>query len=870
MSGFAGDLRIAARLARRELRGGVRGFRIFLACLALGVAAIAGIGSLGSAVREGLRADARKILGGDVAVRLIHREADAAERAWLRRNATVSQAADLRAMAYTVRGTIDRDPAQRRRVLVELKGVDGLWPLYGRPAVDGKPAGRERLARLLAARDGVHGALVDPALPLRLGVDIGNRLRIGGQIFEIRGLLTGEPDRGTRLFTLGPRILVSRAGLQATGLVRHGSLIYFHYRLKLPPGADPAAFVERLNAALPKAGWRVRSLNQATPAAQRFLARIALYLTLVGLTALLVGGLGVANGVRAWLDGRVATIATFKCLGASARIVFLTYLIQVLVLALAGIALGIVIGAVLPAALAGLVESVFPVTLRLGLYPGPLAVAALFGLLTALAFSLWSVARAREVPPAMLFRQTVSAAEGRPKPLYAAITALLVAMLAALALLTAADPVIATIFICGCAGAFLLFRGLAWLVARGAARLSDPARGGAGSNWRGRNLRGPNLRLALANIHRPGAPTASVILSLGLGATVLVAIALIQGNLMDQLRRQMPDRAPAFFFIDILPDQVERFDAAVSDAGGATRTTRMPMVRARIVKLNGVPAAEAAVHPDARWATRSERGLTYAAAMPEGSRLVAGEWWPADYRGPPQVSFDAELARGMGLAVGDTITFNVLGREIAARIANLRRVQWRTVGMNFTVIFAPGTLESAPHSHIAAVYAPPDAEMGLLAAVNAELPNVSGVRVRDALESAAGILETIGVALRSTATVTLLAGLLVLAGAIAAGHRRRVYDAVVLKVLGATRWRVLRAFLLEYGLLGLVTAAIAAALGAIVAWAVLTLAMRSPWTFLPGTAIGTALLCLAVMLLFGFVGTWQAMRQKPAALLRNE
>lgn len=857
MTGFAGDLGIAIRLARRELRGGVRGFRIFLACLALGVAAIAGIGSLGSAVREGLRADARKILGGDVAVRLIHRTATAEERAWLERHATVSRAADLRAMAFAAGG----DPGRRSRVLVELKGVDGLWPLYGSAGVDGRPADRGRIAGLLAARGGVFGALVDPALPARLGVDIGGRLRIGGQSFEIRGLLTGEPDRGTRLFTLGPRILVSRAGLQATGLVRHGSLIYFHYRLKLPPGEDPAAFAARLNEALPKAGWRVRSLSQASPAAREFLARIALYLTLVGLTALLVGGLGVANGTRAWLDGRIATIATLKCLGASARIVFLTYLIQVLILALAGIALGLIAGAVLPAALAGLVESVFPVTVRLGLYPGPLALAALFGLLTALAFSLWSLARAREVPPAMLFRQTVSAVEGRPRPFYVAVTGLLVAALAALTLLTAADPFIAAIFVCGCAGAFLLFRSLAWLVARGAARLSDPARG---------VRRGPNLRLALANMHRPGAPTASVMLSLGLGATVLVAIALIQGNLMDQVRRQMPDRAPAFFFIDILPHQVDAFDAALGGAGGVSRATRMPMVRARIVRLNGVPAAEAAVHPEARWATRSERGLTYAAAMPEGSRLVAGKWWPADYRGPPQISFDAELAQGLGLGVGDTITFNVLGREIEARIANLRRLQWRRVGLNFTVIFAPGTLESAPHSHIAAVYAEPEAEMRLLAAVEAALPNVSGVRVRDALKSAAGILETIGVALRSTAAVTLLAGLLVLAGAIAAGHRRRVYDAVVLKVLGATRGRVLRAFLLEYGLLGLVTAAIAAILGAVVAWGVLTLAMRSPWTFLPGTAIGTALLCLAVMLLFGFVGTWRAMRQKPAALLRNE
>ena len=853
MRGFAGDLAIALRLARRELRAGVRGFRIFLACLALGVAAIAGIGSLATAAIEGLRTDARKILGGDVAVRLIHRDATPAERAWLYRNATVSRAADLRAMAYAGAGG--------RRLLVELKGVDGMWPLYGSAGVDGRPAGRDRLAGLLGARNGVYGALVDPALPERLGVAVGDRLRIGRQSFEIRGLLTGEPDRGTRLIRLGPRVLVGRGALDATGLVRTGSLIYFHYRLKLPPGTDAGAFAGRLRTALPDAGWRVRSLGQATPGAQRLLARIALYLTLVGLTALLVGGLGVGNGVRAWLDGRIATIATFKCLGASARIVFLTCLIQIVVLAGGGIALGLIAGALLPALLAGAVETMLPVTLRLGLYPGPLALAALFGLLTALAFSLWSVARAREIPPAMLFRQTVSSVGGRPGRIYVAATVLLVAALAALAVLAAADRFIALIFIAACAGVFLFFRAMAWLVARTAARLSDPAR---------KARYGPNLRLALANIHRPGAPTASAILSLGLGATVLVAIALIQGNLMDQLRRQMPAISPAFFFIDILPDQAARFDAAVGSVGGVSRAVRMPMVRARIVTLNGVPAAEAKVHPDARWATRSERGLTWAAALPEGSELAEGEWWPADYRGPPLISFDAELARGMGLGVGDTVGFNVLGREITAKIASLRRIRWRTVGMNFSVVFAPGTLESAPHSHIAAVYAGPEAETRLLGAVNRALPNVSGIRVSDALATAAGLLRNIGVALQSTALVTLLAGLLVLAGAIAAGHRRRVYDAVVLKVLGATRRRILRAFLLEYGLLGLATTAIALLLGAGAAWIVLTLAMGAPWAFLPGPAIGTALLCLAAMLLFGFVGTWQAMRRKPAALLRNE
>ncbi|MCY4310277.1 MAG: ABC transporter permease [Rhodospirillaceae bacterium] len=857
MSSFTADLRMAARLARRELRAGISGFRIFLACLALGVAAIAGIGSLGTAVREGLRADARKILGGDMEVRLIHRDAKPEEKAWLRRNAIVSRAANLRGMAYTT----EADAERRRRVLVELKGVDGRWPLYGAPQVDGKPVSHAGLAQLLAEKESVPGALVDRALPLRLGVNIGDRLRVGKQVFEIRGLLTREPDRGTRLFTLGPRVLVSDVGLAATGLVRTGSLIYFHYRLKLPPGANLSAFADRLKADLPKAGWRIRSLGQATPGAQQFLAQITLYLTMVGLTALLVGGLGVANGVRAWLAGRAATIATLKCLGAPARLVFLTYLLQVLALAAIGILIGLVVGGVLPAMLAGTIEGMLPVSVRLDLYAGPLIVAALFGLLTALAFSLWSVARAREIPPAMLFRQMVTAVEGRPRRVYMLATACLIGALSALAIVTATDRLLALIFIAACAGAFLFFWVMARLIARTAARLSESKRG---------ILRGPHMRLALANIHRPGAPTVSVILSLGLGATILVAIAQIQGNLADQVRRQMPDSAPAFFFIDILPHQVASFDRAVKITGGVSRVTRMPMVRARIVRLNGIPVAEAAVDQNVRWALRNERGLTYAATMPRGSVLTAGSWWPANYGGPPLVSFDAELATGMGLAVGDTITLNVLGREITATVGNLRRIRWRTMAMNFSVIFAPGTLESAPHSHIAAVYVNPEAETRLLGKVNKALPNVSGIRVRDALAAAAGILENIAAALRSTALVTIFAGLLVLAGAIAAGHQRRVYDATVLKVLGATRWRLLRAFLLEYGLLGLVASVIAALLGGIIAWVILTQAMRSPWILLPGTAIGTALLCLMVMLIFGFIGTWRAMRHKPATLLRNE
>jgi putative ABC transport system permease protein len=354
-----------------------------------------------------------------------------------------------------------------------------------------------------------------------------------------------------------------------------------------------------------------------------------------------------------------------------------------------------------------------------------------------------------------------------------------------------------------------------------------------------------------------------------LGLTVLVCIALIERNLLAEVEERLPENAPSYFFIDIQPDQVAAFDRIMSE-DGVIAAERVPNLRGRITRLNGVPVERAEVASEARWAVRSERGLTYAAAPPKGTRIAAGEWWPADYKGPPLVSFDAELAKGMGLAVGDTITVNVLGREVTARIANLRRIDWATLGINFALIFAPGTLEQAPQTFLATARADPAAEERIYRAVTDAFPNVTAIRVRDALAQIARLFESVGEAVRLTAGITLLAGTLVLAGAIAAGHRRRVYDSIVLKVLGATRFQVTRAFLIEYGLLGLVTALIAGALGSIAAWLVLTKLMRAEWTFMPGVVVATAALSMVLTLVLGYAGTWKALGAKSAPLLRNE
>jgi len=839
-------LALAWRLARRELRGGVQGFRILIACLALGVASIAAVGTVSEAVVAGLRADGRALLGGDVDLRLLHRPTTKDQDAYIaERAAAVSRTMEMRAMTR---------PAERRdrRAMIEFKAVDDAYPLVG--DMDLVPG--LALDAALARRDGVWGAVAEATLLARLDAGVGDRLRVGEATVEVRAVIEREPDRVASVFNFGPRLMVAAEALPETGLVQPGSLIRYHTRITVPADTGVVAWIEDIKAAFPKAGWRIRDTGGAAPGLARFIERMTLFLGFVGLTALLVGGIGVANA--SYLDGKTATIATLKCLGAPGRLVFRVYLLQIAVLSAVGIGIGIglVLGVALPAAVLLAVGDLLPVRTEVSVYPLPMVLAAVFGVLVALTFALWPLTRARGVAAASLFRTVVAPTRARIRARDLAAVAAGAAALAALTLATANDRYFAYWFVGGAAATLALLRLGATAMMALAARLPRP--------------RNTVWRLALANLHRPGTPTPNVVLSLGTGLSVLVAVALIEANLSNQISERLPKQAPAFFFIDIQSGQVEDFDAAVRSVDGAGELRRVPSLRGRIVRIAGVPVERAQVAPEAAWAVRGDRGLTYAVAKPEQAKVVAGRWWPPDYDGPPIVSMDAGIARGFGVGVGDTITLNILGREITVRIASLREIDWRSVPFDFVFIFAPGALEGAPHTHIAAVAAPPEAEDAIEAAVTDRFANVTAIRVRDALEAVNEMLSGIGHAVRSTASITLVAGALVLAGAIAAGRQRRIYDSVVFKVLGATRGRIVRAFIIEYGLMGLVTGVIAAVIGTTTAWAVIVFLMDSEWVFRPAVVAVTAVVCILTTQAMGFAGTWRALAEKAAPHLRNE
>ena len=753
---------------------------------------------------------------------------------------------DSRAMARPTK-------SDGRPTLVQLKAVEPAYPLYGTVELQGGSS----LADALAKRDGVWGAVVEESALRRMNMALGERVKVGDVTVEVRGIIAREPDRGLNAFaSLGPRLMIPFEAVTESGLIQPGSLLNWEYRLRLPPGTSDVAAINALKGRFPDAGWRVRGLAEAGGGIRFWLDRLTQFIGLIGLASLLVGGVGVGNAISSFLAGRLRTIAIMKCLGAPERLVLSTYLIQLSALALLGVAIGLAIGAALPFLAQSLIAEVLPVRARVALYVEPLAIAGAFGLLVSLMFTLMPLTHARRVPAATLMRGAVVAASGRLPWRDALLIGAVAMALAAFTIFTADSRSIAAWFVLGAVAAFIAFPLLARLLMLAAAHAGKPRLAG--------------LRLALANLHRPGAPTPIVMLSLGLGLTVLVATALIEGNLREQLTQRIPSDAPAFFFVDIQSTQMPAFEKAIAAIPGAGALDKVPSLRGRIVKLGGKPTSEVAVPPEARWAVDGDRGVTYSATPPEGSRIVAGEWWPTDYHGPQLISFDEALAKAFGLGLGDTITVNVLGRDIEATIASLRRIEWTTLAINFVFVYSPGTLDKAPHTFLATVKATPDAEDAIFKTVTDQFPNVTVVRIRDAIETAAGVLGNIGLASRVIGFLSILAGVLVLAGAMLATQQRRVHEAVVMKVLGATRARIAGIFAWEFAALGLATAIAALGVGTLGAYLVVQRLMGLDWIFLPMVAVGVALGAMALTLAFGLAGTLAALRQRPLALLRNE
>jgi len=835
----------AVRIARRELRGGLKGFRIFLACLALGVAAIAAVGTVREAIQAGLSREGAVILGGDAQMSFTYRMATEAERAFMDQIAdTVSETVDFRSMVV-----VDRDGGPERG-LTQVRGVDGAYPIYGEVVLD--PA--IPLSDALATTDR-PGAVMDRLLIDRLALEVGDVFRLGTQEFELRAVLVEEPNGASGGFGLGPRSLVSLEGLDGSGLLSPGTLYDSQYRLGLPAGSDLASLRAQAVAQFEETGMRWRDSRNGAPGVQEFVDRIGAFLVLVGLAGLAVGGVGVSAAVRSYLDGKIETIATLKTLGAEARTIFAAYFLQIGLLTLVGVALGLVLGAVIPLIFAPLIEAQLPVPIAFSVYPSALIEAAVYGLLTALIFTLWPLARTEQVRAAALFRDASGPAKALPRPAYLLVIAGMAGGLVALAVWLSGIPTLALGTAGGIAGSLLLLA----LSARGVRALARRLA-------RAKALRGRTaLRTALGAVGGPGSEATSVVLSLGLGLAVLAAVGQIDTNLRAAIQRDLPEVAPSYFFVDIQPDQLQPFLDRVENDPAVSRVDTAPMLRGIITRINGARAQDVAGD---HWVIQGDRGVTYLTSAPPPEEVVAGEWWPDDYDGSPLVAFAAEEAMEIGIGVGDEITVNILGRDITARIAALREVSFENAGIGFILTMSQNALIGAPHTHIATVYAEEEAEAAILRDVAGDAPNITAIRVRDALDQVAEALRSLAAATSYGAAATLVTGFIVLIGAAAAGERGRVFEAAVLKTLGASRRRILGSFALRSALLGAAAGVVAIVAGALGGWGVMTFVMETSYEFEWVSALAIILGGALATLLAGLAFAWRPLAARPARVLR--
>lgn len=837
------SLRIAVRLARRELRGGLRGFRIFLACVILGVAAIAAVGTLRESIRAGLTEQGAALLGGNAELELTYRFATTPEREWMNLNADkVSEIADFRSMAAAPDG---------RRELTQLKAVDNAYPLVGTVGL----APDIPLGTALAGAEGLPGAVMQPLLAARLGIKLGDTFRLGEREFRLMAELIKEPDQSRAGFGLGPRTIVARSALNGSGLLSSGSLFATKYRLLLPQNADLAAFETRAMQDLDGSGFRWSDARNASPRVAEFVTRLGAFLVLVGLSGLAVGGVGISAALRAYLAGKVQVIATLRTLGADQRTIFLTYFIQVGVLSLIGIIGGLILGVGLPVLLGPFLASRLPVPAVFVPYSAPMAEAALYSVLSVLIFTLWPLARARNVRAAALYREAAGASQRWPGWPWVATTLLLIGVLVGTAIIFSGNLRLTLWTAGGIGGALAVLAVAAMLVQRLARALRPRLRGRPALGW------------ALGAIGGPGTTAGPVMLSLGLGLAVLAAVGQIDGNLRRAIAADLPERAPSFFFVDLQKDQMPWFLERLETDPAVSRTDNAPMLRGIISRINGRPATEVA---PGHWVVEGDRAVSYADALPARTKITAGTWWGEGYTGSPQLSFAAEEAMEMGIGIGDEITVNILGRDITAPITSLREVDFSSVGMGFVLLMNPTAVAGAPHTFIATVYADSQAaEEAILRDVTDRYPNVTAINVRDALIQVTDLLGGLASATSWGASVTLLTGFLVLIGAAAADQRARTYEAAILKTLGATRARILLSLILRAAILGAAAGLVALGAGIGGGWAVSYFVMETPFTVIWPSALGIILGGMLVTLFAGMGFALGPLRTRPARTLRS-
>jgi len=794
----------------------------------------------------GIARDGRIVLGGDISVAQQFRNLDQEQI-----EALLDYSTEM--IGFVETRTLFRTADATKSILVSLKAVDARYPVYGDLRIHQKLG----ISDLVDTQSGRFGVFVDQSIIESGNAKIGEIISMGDQQYEVIGVIENEPDRigSSAQFAFWPRVMVHLDSLERSGLLSEGSRNFYEYRLKLKDHINVDQVVDEIDERYPYLS--VRSFQNASPDLTDVVNRLNVLLSLAGLTTLLVGGVGVSNALRAYLDTRLSTIAILKNVGGSNRFIFLVYLTQILVLSFIGIALGLFSGYGFAFAAASGVEQMLSIPVALTLRPDLVAVIVTYGVLTTLLFTLWPLGRALNTSPSALFRDVVSNERQSASWQFAAVSFVIAVVLAVVVIATAYQKNFAVWFVVGVSVAWLAFKLIGEAIIRAAKKVG---------------LRKSSVvRLAVSNLHRPGSTTSDIVLAVGLGLSVLIATALTSANLDRQINGLITKEAPSLFFVGIESAQLEEFKDMVNDALGVSEFNIMPYIPGRIIEFKGMDPEDALVEESGRWMIDDdgERTVSYTSEPLKDVQMVAGKWWSADYRGPTLASIHEDVADSFDLDIGDSMVLNILGRDVHAEVANIRDLEWRTMRLNFAITLSPYPLNTIPHTSVATVHVAEGLEYVLQDQVASTFANITVVRVKDALNRVNELLVRGKNAARIVGLITVIAGVLVLAGIVISENRRRAFETVLLKTVGAPRKFVLTVFSLEYLLQGSITAFVAVVVGSVTSWAVVSELMGWDWQFIAPPAFYTAILGVVISLLLGMAGVWRALQHRPLYYLRN-
>ena len=839
------DTAMALRIAVRDMRGRARSLWLLAAGVFIGTAAVALVGAVSQSLIDSARRGALETVGGDLSLRLSHRPPSDAELAVIGREGDISVATELRPVARAL-GT---DNEQGASALVELKGVDPNYPLYG--AAETQPAFGffQRLDR----DGGVYGAIADPSLFDALNLEPGDSVQIGGTQYELRGILLVEPDRAFRAFTLGPRVIVLNESLPATGFVDEGAEVYYYTRVRLPSGtngpAEATAALARIDQAFPQSGWRMVNAHNGVPGVERTLSMAQVVLLFIGLGVMLVGGAGISGAVRAHTTEKMVVIAILKSIGAPPRIVTLAVGLEVLAAASIGAVLGVGLGATGPTFFASTLADQLPFELEAAPGIKPLLAAGLFGILVAALFAWWPLMGVHDMKAQLLLRERITHPSGKRSGKRWLGAGAIAAAIVAVVFWVSPMPALTVGFLAGALALAAFYYALGLGLSHMAKRLSK--------------RKGPHLRLALGSLHRAGAPTGPVVMALGLSLTLLVALDGIGAAASRHVQHAMPRTAPDLVAFSLKPKVATRLRVELEASGIAERHRIMPFLHARVQAINGTAVRDLKVPGSVNWVIRGDRGVSFAAELPDGLRWDAS---PTEHIG---FSLDADIANKLGLGIGDAITLNVGGHVREGPVMNLRNVDWTKLDLDFPIIATPDTFSRIPYSFVASLKAKPGNKETLKAFIRNRFPDMPLIRVADVLRSLATAMEAIVSGLESAALMCGLAALVVLAGSVLQGIRIRTDEAVLLKVLGARRHQLLGQLTLEFLALGTLVALVALPLGFGIAYAVAgTAGLANVSVSWPG-GVALALGAILLTLIVGLLATHGAYTTTPARILRD-